>query len=471
MTLSLIDRFDCEEGKLVSLLGNCLKNADDGELFVESTQSESLVFDNGNLKSGSFDTRQGFGLRSVVGEVAGYAHSGELTQAALQRAIEAVTVVSGGHSGIYSEAPRGTNTSLYAPENPLSGPSFEQKARLLEEIDTYARELDPAVRQVSVSLTGSYQLVEILRADGHLVKDIRPLVRMSVSIVAGKGDRQETGSHGLGGRHSFERIITETSWKHAVDEALRQAKVNLEAIPSPAGTFDVVLGAGWPGVMLHEAVGHGLEGDFNRKGTSAFAGLMGEQVAAKGVTVVDDGTIAERRGSLTIDDEGTPTQCTTLIEDGKLVGYMQDRQNARLMGVEGTGNGRRESYAHIPMPRMTNTYMLGGDHEPAEIIESVKDGIYAVSFGGGQVDITSGKYVFGCTEAYRIENGKIGAPVKSAMMIGNGPADMHRVRMVGNDMELDTGIGMCGKQGQGVPVGVGQPTTRIDEITIGGTQS
>jgi len=471
MTLSLIDRFDCEEGKLVSLLGNCLKNADDGELFVESTQSESLVFDNGKLKSGSFDTRQGFGLRSVVGEVAGYAHSGELTQAALQRAIEAVTVVSGGHSGIYSEAPRGTNTSLYAPENPLSGPSFEQKARLLEEIDTYARELDPAVRQVSVSLTGSYQLVEILRADGHLVKDIRPLVRMSVSIVAGKGDRQETGSHGLGGRHSFERIITETSWKHAVDEALRQAKVNLEAIPSPAGTFDVVLGAGWPGVMLHEAVGHGLEGDFNRKGTSAFAGLMGEQVAAKGVTVVDDGTIAERRGSLTIDDEGTPTQCTTLIEDGKLVGYMQDRQNARLMGVEGTGNGRRESYAHIPMPRMTNTYMLGGDHEPAEIIESVKDGIYAVSFGGGQVDITSGKYVFGCTEAYRIENGKIGAPVKSAMMIGNGPADMHRVRMVGNDMELDTGIGMCGKQGQGVPVGVGQPTTRIDEITIGGTQS
>ncbi len=471
MTLSLIDRFDCDETKLVSLLGNCLRNTDDGELFIESTSSESLVFDNGKLKSGSFDTRQGFGLRSVVGEVAGYAHSGELTQAALQRAIEAVTAVSSGHSGTYSEAPRGTNTALYAPDDPLCGPSFEQKARLLEEIDTYARELDPAVRQVSVSLTGSHQLVEILRADGHLVKDIRPLVRLSVSIVAGKGDRQESGSHGLGGRHSFERIITEASWKHAVDEALRQAKVNLEAIPSPAGTFDVVLGAGWPGVMLHEAVGHGLEGDFNRKGTSAFAGLMGEQVAAKGVTVVDDGTIAERRGSLTIDDEGTPTQCTTLIEDGKLVGYMQDRQNARLMGVEGTGNGRRQSYAHIPMPRMTNTYMLGGDHDPNEIIESVKDGIYAVSFGGGQVDITSGKYVFGCTEAYRIENGKIGAPVKSAMMIGNGPADMHRVRMVGNDMELDTGIGMCGKQGQGVPVGVGQPTTRIDAITIGGTQS
>ncbi len=471
MTLSLIDRFDCEEDKLISMLGNCLRNADDGELFMENTASESLVFDNGKLKSGSFDTRQGFGLRSVVGEVAGYAHSGELTQAALQRAIEAVTAVSSGHSGTYSEAPRGTNTTLYAPDDPLAGPSFEQKARLLEEIDTYARELDPAVRQVSVSLTGSHQFVEILRADGHLVKDIRPLVRMSVSIVAGKGDRQETGSHGLGGRHSFERIITEASWKHAVDEALRQAKVNLEAIPSPAGTFDVVLGAGWPGVMLHEAVGHGLEGDFNRKGTSAFAGLMGEQVAAKGVTVVDDGTIAERRGSLTVDDEGTPTQCTTLIEDGKLVGYMQDRQNARLMGVEGTGNGRRQSYAHIPMPRMTNTYMLGGNHEPNEIIESVKDGIYAVSFGGGQVDITSGKYVFGCTEAYRIENGKIGAPVKSAMMIGNGPADMHRVRMVGNDMELDTGIGMCGKQGQGVPVGVGQPTTRIDAITIGGTQS
>jgi len=471
MTELLIDRFDCDRSQLTGLLGNVLLRADDGELFVENTETESLVFDDGKLKSGSFDTRQGFGLRSVYGESAGYAHSGELSQAALKRASSAVQAVAGGHSGTYSEAPRKTNVHLYGTNNPLLEPNFETKVSLLAEIDAYARQLDPAVRQVSISLAASHQIVEIMRADGEIVKDIRPLVRLNISIVVGKGDRQETGSHGVGGRHSFDKVIGEADWKQCAAEALRQAKVNLEAIPAPAGTFDVVLGAGWPGVMLHEAVGHGLEGDFNRKGTSAFAGLMGEQVAAKGVTVVDDGTLSERRGSLTIDDEGTPTQCTTLIEDGVLVGYMQDRQNARLMGMADTGNGRRQSYAHIPMPRMTNTYMLGGDHEPDEILASVKDGIYAVSFGGGQVDITSGKYVFGCTEAYRIENGKIGAAVKGAMMIGNGPADMKRVRMLGHDMALDTGIGMCGKQGQGVPVGVGQPTTRIDSITIGGTDA
>ena len=471
MTDLLIDRFDCDRSQLTGLLGSVLLRADDGELFVENTETESLVFDDGKLKSGSFDTRQGFGLRSVYGESAGYAHSGELSQAALKRASAAVQAVAGGYSGTYSEAPRKTNVHLYGTDNPLLEPNFETKVSLLAEIDAYARQLDPAVRQVSISLAASHQIVEIMRADGEIVKDIRPLVRLNISIVVGKGDRQETGSHGVGGRHSFDKVIGEADWKQCAAEALRQAKVNLEAIPAPAGTFDVVLGAGWPGVMLHEAVGHGLEGDFNRKGTSAFAGLMGEQVAAKGVTVVDDGTLSERRGSLTIDDEGTPTQCTTLIEDGVLVGYMQDRQNARLMGMADTGNGRRQSYAHIPMPRMTNTYMLGGVHEPDEILASVKDGIYAVSFGGGQVDITSGKYVFGCTEAYRIENGKIGAPVKGAMMIGNGPADMKRVRMLGNDMALDTGIGMCGKQGQGVPVGVGQPTTRIDGITIGGTDA
>ena len=471
MTDSLIDQFDCDSARLTGLLSDVLNNADDGELFVESSETESLIFDDGKLKSGSFDTRQGFGLRSVCGESAGYAHSGELSEAAFKRAANAVTAVSSGHSGTYAEAPRKTNVKLYGTENPLLEPNFEAKVSLLAEIDAYARQLDPAVRQVSVSLAASHQIVEIVRADGENAKDVRPLVRLNVSIVAGEGDRQETGSHGVGGRHSFDKVIGEADWKNCVGEALRQAKVNLTAIPAPAGTFDVVLGAGWPGVMLHEAVGHGLEGDFNRKGTSAFSGLIGEQVAAKGVTVVDDGTLSERRGSLTIDDEGTPTQCTTLIEDGVLVGYMQDRQNARLMGMSDTGNGRRQSYAHIPMPRMTNTYMLGGNHEPDEIIASVKDGIYAVSFGGGQVDITSGKYVFGCTEAYRIENGKIGAPVKGAMMIGNGPADMKRVRMLGNDMALDTGIGMCGKQGQGVPVGVGQPTTRIDGITIGGTDA
>lgn len=471
MASSLLEHFDCSENRLETELGNILAGADDGELFVENVESEGLVFDDGKLISGSFDTRQGFGLRAVCQESAGYAHSGELSLAALKRAGSAVRAVSGGHSGIYSAAPRGTNNALYRPNSPLPEPDFETKVALLRQIDSYARTLDPVVRQVSVSLAASHQTVEILRADGQIVKDIRPLVRLNVSLVAGQGDRQEKGSYGIGGRHSFERIIAEPEWKFCVREALRQAKVNLTAVPAPAGTFDVVLAAGWPGVMLHEAVGHGLEGDFNRKGTSAFAGLMGEQVAARGVTVVDDGTITERRGSLTIDDEGTPTQNTTLIEDGILVGYMQDRQNARLMGMAETGNGRRQSYAHIPMPRMTNTYMLGGEYEPDEIIASVKNGIYAVSFGGGQVDITSGKYVFDCTEAYRIENGKIGPPVKGAMMIGNGPADMRRVSMLGNDMALDPGIGMCGKQGQGVPVGVGQPTTRIDGITIGGTEA
>lgn len=471
MDTSLLDRFDCDRASVERVLGETLSGADDGELFLESAQSENLLFDDGKLKSGSFDTRQGFGLRSVYGEAAGYAHSGELSQAALMRASNAARAVANNHAGTYAEPPRGTNRTLYSAENPLEQPGFEAKANLLAQIDAYARALDPAVRQVSISLAGSWQQVEILRGDGGLIHDIRPLVRLNVSIVVGEGDRQETGSHGVGGRYGFDRIVGELDWKNCAEEALRQAKVNLSAIPAPAGTFDVVLGAGWPGVMLHEAVGHGLEGDFNRKGTSAFSGLMGEQVAAKGVTVVDDGTIAERRGSLSIDDEGTPTQSTTLIEDGVLVGYMQDRQNARLMGMEGTGNGRRQSYAHIPMPRMTNTYMLGGDMEKDEIIASVKDGIYAVSFGGGQVDITSGKYVFGCTEAYKIENGKIGPAVKGAMMIGNGPSDMKRVRMLGNDMALDPGIGMCGKQGQGVPVGVGQPTTRIDGITIGGTEA
>lgn len=471
MTDSLLDRFDCDAGALTRRLEDVLVGADDGELFVENVESESLLFDDGKLKSGSFDTRCGFGLRSVYGESAGYAHSGELSMAALKRASAAVKAVSGGHSGTYADAPRKTNKALYEADNPLLEPNFETKVDLLQKIDAYARDLDPSVRQVSVSLAASHQIVNILRADGQLVKDIRPLVRLNVSIVAADGERLESGSHGVGGRHSFDRVIGEQDWKDCVGEALRQAKVNLTAIPAPAGTFDVVLGAGWPGVMLHEAVGHGLEGDFNRKGTSAFAGKIGEQVAAKGVTVVDDGTMAERRGSLTIDDEGTPTQCTTLIEDGILVGYMQDRQNARLMGMADTGNGRRQSYAHIPMPRMTNTYMLGGEHDPQEILASVKNGVYAVSFGGGQVDITSGKYVFGCTEAYMIEDGKVGAPIKGAMMIGNGPADMQRVRMLGNDMALDTGIGMCGKQGQGVPVGVGQPTTRIDGITIGGTDA
>ncbi|MGY4484643.1 signal peptidase I [Bradyrhizobium sp. LM3.2] len=346
-------------------------------------------------------------------------------------------------------------------------PASRPKVKLLAEIDAYLRDKDPRVRQVSVSLGATWQVVEILRPDGESYRDIRPLVRVNVSVVAGQGDRQESGSKGYGGRAGYAEFIESKNWRDAADGALREALVNLESIPAPAGEMDVVLGAGWPGVMLHEAVGHGLEGDFNRKKTSAFAGLMGQQVAAKGVTVVDDGTIASRRGSLSIDDEGTPTNRTVLIEDGVLVGYMQDRQNARLMNMKPTGNGRRQGYAHVPMPRMTNTYMLAGDRDPAEILASVKNGVFAANFGGGQVDITSGKYVFQCTEAYKIENGKIGAPLKGAMLIGNGPTDLHRIRMIGNDLALDTGIGTCGKNGQGVPVGVGQPSL-LDGTHYGG---
>ncbi|MGB8040252.1 MAG: metalloprotease TldD [Pseudolabrys sp.] len=466
---SLIDRAGLDRGKVRQIMGRGLEGADDGELFLEYRQAEALTFDNGRLKQASYDTVQGFGLRAVKDEAVGYAHASDMSEAAIARAAEAVRAVKGGHSGTYAEAPARTNRKLYSDENPLGSPAFDAKVKLLESIDAYAREKDPRVRQVTASVAANWQVVEILRPDGETYRDIRPMVRFNVSVVAGDGDRQESGSYGFGGRESFQRLIDPAAWQGAVDEAIRQALVNLQAVPAPAGEMDVVLGSGWPGVMLHEAVGHGLEGDFNRKKTSAFAGLMGQQVAAKGVTVVDDGTIQARRGSLSIDDEGTPTNRTVLIEDGILVGYMQDRQNARLMDMTPTGNGRRESHAHVPMPRMTNTYMLAGNHDPKEIIASVKNGLYAVNFGGGQVDITSGKYVFQCTEAYRIENGKVGAPVKGAMLIGNGPTDLHRISMVGNDFALDPGVGTCGKNGQGVPVGVGQPSLRMDKITVGGT--
>lgn len=471
MTLpsSLVDRAGLDRTKVRQLIGRGLDSADDGELFLEYRQAEALTFDNGRLKQATYDTAQGFGLRAVKDEAVGYAHASDLSEESLARAAEAVRAVKGGHNGVYAEPPGRTNRKLYTDDNPLGTPSFDAKVKLLESIDAYARSKDPRVRQVTASVAASWQVVEILRADGETYRDIRPLVRLNVSVVAGDGDRQESGSHGFGGREGFQRFVEAQAWQGAVDDAIRQALVNLDAVAAPAGEMDVVLGSGWPGVMLHEAVGHGLEGDFNRKKTSAFAGLMGQRVAAKGVTVVDDGTMQARRGSLSIDDEGTPTNRTVLIEDGILVGYMQDRQNARLMGMKPTGNGRRESHAHVPMPRMTNTYMLAGNHDPKEIIASVKNGLYAVSFGGGQVDITSGKYVFQCTEAYRIENGKVGAPVKGAMLIGNGPTDLHRVTMVGNDFALDPGIGTCGKNGQGVPVGVGQPTLRMDKITVGGT--
>ena len=471
MNTDLLNLFDCDEVKLRSILSETLTGADDGELFVEHAQAESLTFDNGRLKGGSFNTDQGFGLRAVAGEAVGYAHAGELSAAALSRAADAVRAVTAGYSGSYAAAPQRTNKKYYGDENPIGSPSFEEKVKLLTDIDAYLRDKDDKVRQVTATVSASWQVVDILRADGHRVQDIRPMTRIKISVVVGEGDRQESGSFGTGGRIGFGDFVTEGNWQTGADEALRQALVNLTAIDAPAGTMDVVLGSGWPGVMLHEAVGHGLEGDFNRKKTSAFAGLLGEMVAAPGVTVVDDGTIDNRRGSITIDDEGTPSGYNVLIENGKLVGYMQDRQNARLMGVQPTGNGRRQGYAYTPMPRMTNTYMLGGDKSPDEIIASVKKGIYAVSFGGGQVDITSGKFVFGCTEAYMIENGKIGPAIKGAMLIGNGPDAMRRVTMVGNDMKLDTGIGNCGKGGQWVPVGVGQPHLRMDQITVGGTKA
>jgi len=466
---SLIDRAGLDRGKVQQLIGRGLDGADDGELFLEYRQAEALTFDNGRLKQATYDTAQGFGLRAVKDEAVGYAHASDLSEGAIARAVEAVRAVKGGYSGTYAEAPSRTNRKLYTDDNPLGAPAFDAKVKLLEAIDAYARGKDARVRQVTANVAATWQVVEILRADGEIYRDIRPLVRLNVSVVAGDGDRQESGSYGFGGREGFQRFIAPDAWQGAVDEAVRQALVNLDAVPAPAGEMDVVLGSGWPGVMLHEAVGHGLEGDFNRKKTSAFAGLMGQQVAAKGVTVVDDGTMQARRGSLSIDDECTPTTRTVLIEDGILVGYMQDRQNARLMGMKPTGNGRRESHAHLPMPRMTNTYMLAGQHDPKEIIASVKNGLFAVSFGGGQVDITSGKYVFQCTEAYRIDSGKIGAPVKGAMLIGTGPTDLHRVTMIGNDFALDPGVGTCGKNGQGVPVGVGQPTLRMDKITVGGT--
>lgn len=463
------NRFGLDRGQVDGIIGGALTGCDDGELFLEYRQSEALTYDDGRLKSASFDTAHGFGLRAVSGEATGYAHASELTEDAIRRAAEAVQAVRAGRDGSFAAPPLGTNQHLYGDINPLSEMAFADKVKLLEDIDTYARARDPRIRQVTASLAGSWQAVQILRPDQERVADIRPLVRLNIGIVVGEGDRQESGSYGCGGRAAFDRWVDPAHWQQAVDEALRQALVNLGSIDAPAGEMPVVVGPGWPAVLLHEAVGHGLEGDFNRKKTSAFAGLLGQRVAAPGVTVVDDGTLTDRRGSLTVDDEGTPSQRTVLIEDGVLKSYMQDRLNARLMGVGATGNGRRQSFAHAPIPRMTNTYMLDGDKDPAEILASVDRGLYAVNFGGGQVDITSGKFTFSCTEAYLIENGKVGPAVKGATLIGNGPDILTRVSMIGKDSRLDDGIGTCGKDGQGVPVGVGQPTMRIDAITVGGT--
>ncbi|MGB0959351.1 MAG: metalloprotease TldD [Halocynthiibacter sp.] len=454
--------------RTLQTLRDSLAGADDGELFFERRRSEALVFDDGRLKTASYDASEGFGLRAVRGETTGYAHSTELSDAALKRASATARLAVAEGGGTLDLAPPKSKSRLYAAIDPMADASFPVKVDTLREIDAFARDLDPRVVQVSATIAASVQDIEIMRPDGTRLRDTRPMVRVNVSVIVEENGRREAGGHGSGGRMHLTPFIERSSWEASTREALRIALVNLDAVPAPAGQMQVVLGAGWPGVLLHEAVGHGLEGDFNRKGTSAFAGKIGQQVAAKGVTIVDDGTLKDRRGSITIDDEGTPSNCTTLIEDGILVGYMQDRQNARLMGVAQTGNGRRESFAHAPMPRMTNTYMRGGDSAPGDIVADLKDGIYAVGFGGGQVDITNGKFVFSCTEAYRVENGKIGAPVKGATLIGDGPVAMKQILAVGNDMALDPGIGNCGKAGQWVPVGVGQPTLMIDGLTVGG---
>ena len=452
----------------LKILRGAVSGADDGELFFERRRSEGLVFDDGRLKTASYDASQGFGLRAVRGEVAGYAHSSEITEAALRRASETARLAVGDGGGTWADAPAATNQRLYTDEDPIAGAAFPVKIETLREIDAFARSLDPRVVQVSASISASIQEIEILRPEGISVKDIRPMTRVNVSVIVEHNGRRESGSAGGGGRVGLNGLMESADWQAKTREALRIACVNLEAVPAPAGVMDVVLGPGWPGILLHEAIGHGLEGDFNRKGSSAFAGLMGQQIAAKGVTVLDDGTIPDRRGSITVDDEGTPSAKNVLIEDGVLVGYMQDRQNARLMGVKPTGNGRRESYAHIPMPRMTNTYMLGGQINPGDIVADLKDGIYAVGFGGGQVDITNGKFVFSCTEAYRVQNGIVGVPVKGATLIGDGATALKQIRAIGNDPALDPGMGNCGKAGQWVPVGVGQPTLMIGGLTVGG---
>ncbi|UWP91331.1 metalloprotease TldD [Aliiroseovarius crassostreae] len=457
-----------DQSRATSQLAAATDGADDGELFFERRRSESLIFDDGRLKNASYDASEGFGLRAVKGETTGYAHSTELSEAAIARAARTARLAVGDGGGHWADAPTPTNRRLYTDANPMEDAEFAVKVDTLREIDAFTRDLDARVVQVSASMGASLQEVQILRPDGQLVTDTRPMTRLNVSVIVEQDGRRESGSSGGGGRIGLSGLLEPSSWQAHAREALRIALVNLDAIPAPAGMMDVVLGNGWPGILLHEAVGHGLEGDFNRKGTSAFSGLVGQQVAAKGVTVVDDGTLPDRRGSLSVDDEGTPTGRAVLIEDGILLGYMQDRQNARLMGVAPTGNGRRESYAHAPMPRMTNTIMEGGNATPDEVLGELKDGIHAVGFGGGQVDITNGKFVFSCTEAYLVKNGKRVAPVKGATLIGDGPQAMKQIRAIGNDMSLDPGVGTCGKAGQSVPVGVGQPTLLIGGLTVGG---
>jgi len=441
---------------------------DDGELYLQYSSSEAFGFDDGRLKTADYHSSSGFGLRGVTGETTAFAHANDISEAAIERAAATLKLLDPA-KGEAAPPPVRTNRAMYGADDPMVAIPFADKVALCERIDAAARARDPRVSQVSVALSGSWSVIDIVRGDGFVGSDVRPLVRLGVQIVVEQNGRREVGYHGLGGRYLYDGLFNEATWGEAIDSALAQALTNLDSVAAPAGEMPVVLGPGWCGVLLHEAVGHGLEGDFNRKGTSAFSGRIGERVGAPGVTVIDDGAMEQRRGSLSIDDEGTPTRRTVLIEDGILKGYLQDRLNARLMGMEATGNGRRESFAHAPMPRMTNTFMLAGKDDPGELIERVPDGIYAKSFGGGQVDITSGKFVFSCTEAYRIRGGKIAEPVKGATLIGDGPTVLTRIKGIGNDFALDTGVGVCGKGGQSVPAGVGQPTLLIEGLTVGGT--
>lgn len=468
----LLAPFSLSEGDLSRTFGHILSHqVDYADLYFQYSRSEAWSLDEGIVKSGSFNIDQGVGVRAISGEKTAFAYSDDISSRALTDAATAVrAIASAGQNGILPALRASTAAGhvLYVPQDPIASLPAEAKVKLLERLEGFARALDPRVFQVMASLAGEYEVILVAGSDGRLAADIRPLVRCSISVIVEENGKREQGAAGGGGRFDFGYFDDEILQRYA-KEAVHQAVTNLKAEAAPAGQMTVVLGAGWPGILLHEAVGHGLEGDFNRKGSSTFSGRIGQRVASKGVTVIDDGTIADRRGSLNIDDEGNPTQRTVLIEDGILKGYMQDSLNARLMGVAPTGNGRRESFAHLPLPRMTNTMMLAGEHDPAEIIKSVKKGIYAANFGGGQVDITSGKFVFSMSEAYLIEDGKVTRPIKGATLIGNGPDAMNRVSMIGNDLKLDPGVGTCGKDGQSVPVGVGQPTLRIDGLTVGGT--
>jgi len=450
------------------LTADALQGCEDGELYMQFIASESFGFDDGRLKTADYSTDAGFGLRGVSGEMTGFAHANDISESAIRRAAQTLQLLDPAKQA-KAPPPQRTNRHLYTDANPLDLVPFAKKVDLMTKVDAAARARDPRVVQVSATLGGSWSVVEIVRADGFMATDVRPLVRLNVSIIVEENGRRESGTFGIGGRYLYDSLFEDAAWERAIDEALGQALVNLRSVNAPVGEMTVLLGPGWPGVMLHEAVGHGLEGDFNRKGTSAFTGKIGQRVAAPGVTVVDNGAMDARRGSLSIDDEGTPTQENVLIEDGILRGYMQDRLNARLMGVAPTGNGRRESYAHAPMPRMTNTYARSGQDDPEELLSRVKNGIFARSFGGGQVDIVSGKFVFSCTEAYKVEDGKIGDSIKGATLIGDGPTALNKIIGIGNDLALDEGIGMCGKGGQGVPAGVGQPTLLMDGLTVGGT--